>query len=126
LRATLFLATGLTENPGYITWAQVNEIKDRVDVANHTWSHQNMKTSREVIEREIGTADSQLSEKGLNPNKAFAFPYGTMSGAADTSLAKFGYKLAYDTLPGRIQCKQKRFALTRIRVGNAKLSAYGL
>ena len=128
LKATLFLATGLTENPGYITWAQAKEMAANgvFDIANHTWSHRNMQASKADIEREIGTADNQLAEKGLNPGKAFAFPYGTMSGAADTTLAKLGYKLAYDTVPGRIQCKQKRFALTRIRIGNANLSAYGL
>jgi peptidoglycan/xylan/chitin deacetylase (PgdA/CDA1 family) len=127
IKATIFLITGLAENPGYLTWNEVKEMAGNgIYFGNHTWSHRNMKTNAETINKEIGTAQTQLMERGLNPEKIFAFPYGTMSGTADKYLGTEGYALAFDTIPGRILCAKQRYALGRIRVGNGKLSNYGL
>lgn len=125
--ATVFIATGLMDNPDYLTWSQVAEMKNGgIYFGNHTWSHKNMQSNAATIEKEVGTAETQLAERGLNPDKIFAFPYGTMSGTADAYLAKEGYSLAFDTQPGRIQCAKQKYSLPRIRIGNTKLSGYGL
>lgn len=126
-RTTVFVPTGLVNNPGYLSWDQVNEMKGSglVSFGNHTWSHKNMFDDRETDTNEIVTADTQLTERGLNSPKVFAFPFGPASGLAQQILSEQGYSLAFTTVPGGILCRQQRLGLPRIRIGNADLSAYG-
>lgn len=127
-KATIFLATGLMENTDYLTWSQIKEMKDSglVYFGNHTWSHKNVATKEDTIRYEIGTANTQLEERGLDNMKVFAYPYGTTSKRDEKILAEMGFKLAFTTVSGRTQCAQKRYALQRTRVGNSFISNYGL
>ena len=94
--------------------------------ANHTWSHKNVTgNSLDVVEKEITTADTQLTDHGLNSPKTFAYPYGPATAAAENYLNSLGYKIAFTTTPGSTLCKKQRLALPRIRVGNSPLSNYG-
>lgn len=114
--ATLFVPTGLMENPGYLSWNRIAEMSGQnILMANHTWSHHSVLASPEVDKREIATADQQLSEKGLNAPKVFAYPYGSTNAFAQRYLQELGYKLAFTTTSGTIECKQQRFALPRVR-----------
>jgi len=126
IKATVFVPTGLMDNPGYLSW---NEIalasSSSVLYANHTWSHKNMQTTKEKIEFEIGTADNQLAERSLNSPKVFAYTYGLVSDWAKTYLDKLGYKLAFSTRPGSTLCKKQRLELPRVRIGDVPLSVYG-
>lgn len=122
--ATLFLPSGLVNNPGYVTWDQIHS--DLVFVANHTWSHHSMRTDISTITKEISTAQSQLEEHGFGNPRVFAFPYGAFSSLSQNYLSANNFKLAFTTVPGSILCKKKRFELPRVRIGNAPLSAYGL
>lgn len=126
--ATLFVPTGLMQNPGYLTWSAILDISvsQPILMANHTWSHHNMGSNRTVIEKEITTADKQLAEKGLNSPKIFAYPFGIPSQYAEAFLNTQGYKLAFTTAYGTTQCAKQRFTLPRIRIGNAPLNRYGL
>ena len=128
LQGTAFIPTGLLENPGYMNWGKIMEIAGwgNIYFANHTWSHHNVATAREVDEKEIGTADKQLGDRGLNQSKVFAYPYGFPSDAGVSVLQQFGYKIAFTTYPGSTLCKKQRLTLPRIRIGNAGLGAYGL
>ncbi len=126
-KGTVFMITGLAENPGYLSWGQINEMAGNgIYFGNHTWSHHNMKAVLDVIKKEVGTAETQLSDHALNQERIFAYPYGLMSPLAVNYLSTNGYSMAFDTVSGRIQCAKKKYELTRIRVGNTKLSAYGL
>ncbi len=127
LKATVFTPTGLVQNNGYLTWNQISEMAGSglIYFANHTWSHKSVGVAHDVVSKEIGTSDSQLSEKGLNPSKIFAYPYGNSSDFAVSFLSQLGYKAAFTTWPGSTLCKKQRLTLPRIRVGNAPLSAYG-
>ncbi len=124
-RATVFTPTGLLENPGYLTWNQVSQMGTSILFANHTWSHKNIGVNDATMKYEISTADNQLSERGLDNPKVFAYPYGLDSGQAEKYLASLEYKAAFTTKPGSILCKKQRFDLPRIRIGNAPLSNYG-
>lgn len=128
LQGTAFIPTGLMENQGYMNWSKVMEIAGwgNIYFANHTWSHHNVAASRATDEKEIGTADKQLGDRGLNPAKVFAYPYGFPSDAGVSVLQQFGYRIAFTTYPGSTLCKGQRLALPRIRIGNASLGAYGL
>lgn len=125
LRATVFVPTGLMENPDYLTWGQISGMNGSILFANHTWSHKNVGVSTSTMQYEISTADTQLANYGLNSPKVFAYPYGFDSGQAEKYLTSLGYKLAFSTRPGSVLCKKQRFDLPRIRIGNTSLSAYG-
>jgi len=124
-KATMFVPTGLMNNPDYLTWDQISSMNGSILFANHTWSHKNVGVSTSVMEYEISTADTQLSDHGLNSPKVFAYPYGLDTSASEKYLASLGYKAAFTEKPGSILCKQQRFALPRIRIGSTALSSYG-
>lgn len=123
--ATVFIPTGLINNPGYLSWDQINSSKGSILFANHTWSHKNVGTSVSSMQYEILTADTQTAEHGVNSPKVFAYPYGLDTNASETYLNSLGYKAAFTTVPGNILCKKQRFALSRIRIGSTSLSTYG-
>ncbi len=127
-KATIYIPTGLMENHNYLTWAKINEMKSSglISFGNHTWSHTNVGVGHEKVKTEIATADTQLSERGLNSPKTFVYPYGIDTKFGEQTLTDLGYKLAFTTVNGRYQCKKQRLSLPRIRVGNSSLSSYGL
>lgn len=129
LHATVFLATGLMDNSGYLSWDKIKEMDSSglVTFANHTWSHKALKGQGEQILRfEIGTAQGQLEEKGLGGAMAFAYPYGSKSKKVEDILAELGFQSAFTTVPGWQQCASSPYLFHRNRIGNAALSAYGL
>ena len=127
-KATIFVPTGLVTVSDYLNWDEIKSMSNSglIYFGNHTWSHQNSATTLQKLDMEIGTANSQLSEKSLNSDKVFAYPFGSSSKFAEEILSKYNYKLAFTTVHGSIACKAKRFDIPRIRVGNAPLSQYGL
>jgi peptidoglycan/xylan/chitin deacetylase (PgdA/CDA1 family) len=124
-RATMFVSTGLVQNPGYLTWDEIGGMNGSVLFANHTWSHKNVQVAPSTMNKEISTADLQLNDHGLNVPKIFAYPFGLETSQAENYLSSLGYKAAFTTVPGNILCKKQRFSLPRIRVGNTSLSNYG-
>lgn len=124
--AVVFTPTGLVNNPDYLNWDEINQMKALVYFGNHTWSHHSSSGTLETLKKEISLADTQLGEHSLNPNKIFAYPYGNPSSNAEDVLKELNYKLAFTTTHGFILCKSQRFFLPRIRVGNAPLNKYGL
>ena len=92
---------------------------------NHTWSHANVKTSLSKLQTEVMTAQQQLETHGLGEPRVFAYPFGIESDLAKATMNENKFLLAFDTKPGSTQCKQQRFSLRRIRIGNAELSRYG-
>jgi len=127
LHVVMFLPTGLVNNPGYLTWDQVTSEAGTglVYFANHSWSHASLATSIAVTNKEVDTSQTQLVDRGLNPDMALAYPYGTYAQFTLNLLAQKGFKLAFTTTLGTIQCKARRLFLPRIRIGNAPLAAYG-
>jgi peptidoglycan/xylan/chitin deacetylase (PgdA/CDA1 family) len=126
-KATVFTPTGLLNNYDYMSWETARQISSegRVLFANHTWSHKNIKTTQDVLEKEILTADTQLTENGLGVPKVFSYPYGLSSKPAQMFLTNLNYQLAFTTVPGSILCKKLRFDLPRTRIGNIPLTSYG-
>lgn len=124
-RATMFTPTGLINNPGYLNWDQISQMNGQVLFANHTWSHKSVVTETGIMQKEISTADMQLSEHGLGNPKIFAYPYGPDSVSAENYLNSLSYKAAFTTIPGSTLCKKQRLNLPRLRIGNSSLSNYG-
>jgi|CXWL01.1.fsa_nt_gi peptidoglycan/xylan/chitin deacetylase (PgdA/CDA1 family) len=127
IKASVFLPTGLLENPGYLNWNSISSLAGQgVYFGNHTWSHRSMGNNADTNKREIVTAETQLADHGLDQNKVFVYPYGAVSDSAVAILRGLGYKLAFTTVPGRIACAKRRLTIPRIRIGNSPLSGYGL
>lgn len=124
-KATMFVPTGLMNNPDYLSWDQITQMNGPILFANHTWSHKNVEVSTSTMQYEISTADTQLADHGLNSPKVFAYPYGLGTTASISYLNSLGYKAAFTTVPGNILCKKQRFSLPRIRIGSTSLSSYG-
>lgn len=126
-KATVFVPTGLVNNPGYLSWGQIAEMNGSglITFGNHTWSHNNLGGSKEKVNEEIGLADTQLTEHEVNSVKVLVYPYGTAWNWAETAAQEKGYVLGFTTNPGSILCNKMRLSLPRIRVGNANLDAYG-
>lgn len=124
-KSTMFVPTGLMQNPGYLTWDEISGMNGSVLFANHTWSHKNVASKNTPVEKEISTADIQLSDHGLNLPKVFAYPYGPDSLPAENYLSSLNYKAAFTTQIGNVLCKKQRLSLPRVRVGNSPLSNYG-
>lgn len=124
-QAVVFLATGLVDNSGYLSWSEIATAGQKgIYFGNHTWSHTAVGES-DVFQKEVVTAESQLGERGLNADKIFAYPYGSYSESSQKILRQMGFRLAFGTGGGSLQCAQQRFNLRRIRVGNVGLENYG-
>ncbi len=127
-KAVVFLPTGLVNNYGYLTWPEITEMKDSgfVYFGNHTWSHYGTPKDEQKTKTEIETADTQLSEKGLNANKVFAYPYGSSNPYSVNTLKSLNYNLAFTTTHGITLCAKKNLELPRLRAGNLMPSYYGM
>lgn len=125
-KSTMFTVTGLVENPDYLIWSEIPSMNGLTLFANHTWSHKSLPSvGSEVQQREISTADTQLTEHGLNSPKVFAYPYGGYTPFAESYIKSLGYQLGFGTVPGSVLCKKQRFDLPRLRIGDVQLSYYG-
>lgn len=122
--ATVFVSTGLVDNPDYLSWNQIISMRDKILFANHTWSHKNVQVNS-AMEYEISTADTQLLDHGQNSPKIFAYPYGLGTKESGKYLTSLNYKLAFTTASGSILCEKQRLSLPRVRIGNIPLSSYG-
>lgn len=129
VKASMLLATGFIEGADYLTWDQVNDMKNSglYYFVDHTWSHYNVGAgTEEKIRYEIETAKRQIEDRLGQKVDIFGYPYGSGGPVAVKILQQDGFSGAYSTYPGFYQCDSFIFALHRTRIGNSSLSAYGL
>ncbi len=127
-KAVVFLPTGLVNNEGYLTWEEILIMgkSGLIYFGNHTWSHYATIKDEEKIIMEIRTADTQLSERGLNTMKVFAYPYGAATPVSQNYLKSINYNLAFTTKFGRVLCAKNSLTLPRVRAGNLMPDKNGL
>lgn len=129
IAASLMIPTGLIENPGYLTWAQLKEMvaTGLVFAYDHTWSHASLGSlPPEKIESEILTAKKQLEENLGKAINIFTYPYGSKTPYIEALLRANGFIAAFSTNPGFTQCDSFIMGLHRNHIGDAPLSFYGL
>lgn len=129
LTANIMLATGLMEGPDYLTWGQVNEMKNSglIYYSDHTWSHYSVNHgTNEKIQYEIQTAKQQIESHTGQTTDIFTYPYGSLNANAIALLQQDGFTGAFSTIPGKVQCDSFIMSLHRTRIGNAPLSAFGI
>jgi peptidoglycan/xylan/chitin deacetylase (PgdA/CDA1 family) len=125
----LMISSGLINNKTYMTWDQLKEMSESplIKIYNHTWSHTALgQVSKEKIESEIVTANNQLeSNLGIKID-ILTYPYGSYNDLAIATLKEHGFVAAFTTVEGTYHCESNLLTLSRVRVGNAPLSYYGL
>lgn len=130
LVANVMITTGLVNNPGYLTWEELQTMvfNGLVFPYNHTWSHASLASKpADKISFEILTAKEQLvSRFGTSGSNIFAYPYGSNSQQVIDFLRANGFVAGFSTIPGHVQCDSFIMTLHRNRVGNSPLSSYGL
>lgn len=125
-KATIFVPTDLVGKKNYLTWEQIDQMKDIIYFGNHTWSHHDSEGTKEELEKEIGLADKQIHQHWQNLLNVFAYPYGKSSDLAKKILTEKKYKIAFTTEKGNILCRDKNLELPRIGAKNEPLENLGL
>lgn len=129
IRVSLLIPSGLIGNAGYLTWDQLNDMKNSglVYLIDHSWSHYSLPAgSTEKIKYEVETAKSQIEQYTGQKVELFGYPYGVFDNRTIQVLNEDGFLGAFTTLPGAYQCDSFIMALHRTRIGNSSLSYYGL
>jgi len=128
LHANLMLATGLVGGSDYLSWDQIQNLKNQGwFFTDHTWSHYAINHgTTDKIQYEILTAKQQIQDHLGQNVDIFTYPYGSFNNLSIQLLQQDGFVGAFTTNPGMYQCENSIMALPRTRIGNAPLSAYGL
>jgi peptidoglycan/xylan/chitin deacetylase (PgdA/CDA1 family) len=125
----IMLATGLMENPDFLKWNEISEMKNSglVSFGNHTWSHFSLPNGDDAkINSEISISQTQIQDHlGFKPIY-IAWPWGSYDNRTIAGARANGISAGLSTIPGTIQCDSFLWGLHRTRIGNSSLSAYGL
>lgn len=129
VKGNFMISTGLVGGADYLTWEQIREMAGSgvAHFGDHTWSHYAVGYgSEDKIRYEITTAKNQLAENTGQTIDSFTYPYGSFSDLAVNILKQEGFRGAFSTIFGDVQCDSFIMALHRRRIGNSPLSYYGL
>lgn len=122
------IPSGLIENPGYMTWAQLKDAtqSNLIHIYNHSWSHADLGSVDEAkLEQEVVVPNKQLEATLGKPINIFTYPYGSFSDTTIAFLQAHGFIAGISTLDGTEQCTSYIMTLHRTHIGNAPLSSYG-
>lgn len=128
IRVSLLIASGLVGNSGFVTWDQLNEMKNSglVYFVDHSWSHYSVGLADlNKIHYEIETAKAQIERYLGQKVDLFGYPYGAFTNPEIQVLQQDGFLGAFSTIPGSWQCDSFIMTLHRTRIGNASLAYYG-
>lgn len=119
-KAVNFVTTGLIEVPGYLTWGQIEEMKNSGvftfgSHSVHHWALTYLTDDR--IRYEVSESKNILGSHLGYPINWFAYPYGNVNNQVIKVLQQAGYMGAFGTNLGTSQLKSALFTLPRIRIG---------
>lgn len=134
--ATVFVLPDQVGKEGYMTWAQLKEMKDSglVTVESHTLSHAYLPEVSEEVQRREMIESKRAIERVLGGKvKYLAYPVGGFTDTVKEIAHEAGYEGAFTTNRGFNRLNKDIYALKRIRFSNkdnsvrilaAKLSGY--
>jgi peptidoglycan/xylan/chitin deacetylase (PgdA/CDA1 family) len=128
LKATVFVITQFVNGERYVSWSELKEMAGSglVSVEDHTLNHPYLsRLSAEEVRNQIISARNIIEENVGKKVDFFAYPYGNSSAMAQEVLKEGGFLGAVLTTSGQ-QCLGRPYELSRIRIGGASLSRYGL
>ncbi len=124
--AAVFVLPDQVGKEGYMTWAQLKEMKDSglIAVESHTLSHAYLPEVSEDVQRREITESKRVIEKVLGGEvKYFAYPVGGFTDPVLKMAQEAGYAGACTTNRGFNRLNKDVYALKRIRFSNKDNSA---
>jgi peptidoglycan/xylan/chitin deacetylase (PgdA/CDA1 family) len=115
-----FIITGLVGAPNYLTWGQIDEMKNSgvFTFGSHTVHHYALTSlSQTAILSEL-TASKNILQAHLGYSiNWFAYPYGNVNATVASITKQAGYVGAFGTNYGTFQSTDSRFTEPRVRIG---------
>ena len=119
--ASAFVLPDLVGKDGYMTWAQLKEMKDSglFEVESHTLSHPYLPEILADAQRREITLSKKAIENALGGTvKYFAYPVGGFTDEVKKMVQEAGYEAAFTTNRGFNRLNKDIYALKRIRFSN--------
>lgn len=124
---TIFVNTDAIGSHGYMTWDQLDDVRERsgVTIANHSEDHGHLARrpdeSQEAwthrVESSLDTAQKTLADRLGNDVPMFAYPYGEFDVALEEKIAERGW-LGYGQQSGAIGATSGATRLPRFPMAN--------
>lgn len=118
LRATVYVITGLLDRPGYLTWAQVQDLAaSGITIGGHTLTHAHLPAlTAPALERELAESRRLLESRLGRPVRHFAYPGGAYDARVRAAVGAHGYQTAVTTRMGCATPHDDPLALPRLRI----------
>lgn len=105
----------LSENK-ILTWEQINEMEDNIEIGSHTCAHKNLVKLNEFQKIYEVEESKKIIEKNTNKRViAFSYPAGNKDRYIEKLVQKSGYEFGVTTVSG-VNGSKERFSLKRINV----------
>ncbi len=124
-RATFYIVTNFVGKPGYMTWEQIELLRDSgMEIGSHTLNHRDLAVlSKEKAQEEITRSRQILEERLGVPVVSFCYPIGSYSPEVANLVQLAGYTNAVTTLRGKKLQKMYELPRNRLR-GDEKLEGF--
>jgi peptidoglycan/xylan/chitin deacetylase (PgdA/CDA1 family) len=115
--ATFFIVTDLLERPGYMKWAQLQEMADAgMSIQAHSADHADFtKISAAQLKRQLVEPKQKLEQALGRPIRFLAYPAGKYSPAVVAAAKAAGYEAAVTVNHGTLHKANAPFDLLRVR-----------
>jgi peptidoglycan/xylan/chitin deacetylase (PgdA/CDA1 family) len=118
---TFFVTTDFVERPGYLTWAQIQEMADAgMEIAAHSSNHADFtRISPAELRRQLVEPKAILEEHVGQKVRFMAYPAGKYNAAVMAATRAAGYEAAVTVLHGTRHTPGLAFELRRVRARGA-------
>lgn len=127
-KSTVFIITSGVEQPPYLTWAMIDEIRGSglIEFGSHTVSHRELPSLGDAeAKQEIEQSRQELEKHLGHPVRSFCFPVGRFSDRDVDFARSAGYETAVTTKSGHANPDQDPLRLPRVRIhGSTTLSQF--
>lgn len=125
-KATIFVITGLVNQPGYLTWPQIEELakSDLIEFGAHTIDHKYLSLAPPSLtfyrlSQEIFGPKTELKKRTGRRVEFFSYPYGFYNQQILDLVKEAKYAGAVTTDGGVWQEAEKIYELKRLRLSNS-------
>lgn len=118
---TFFITTDFVERPGYLTWAQIEEMADAgMEIAAHSLNHPDFRRLGPAdLKRQLVAPKSILEDHIGRPVRFVAYPAGMYTPAVMAASRAAGYEAAVTVIHGTHHVPGMAFELRRVRAHGA-------
>jgi peptidoglycan/xylan/chitin deacetylase (PgdA/CDA1 family) len=118
---TFFVTTDFVERPGYLTWAQIQEMADAgMEIAAHSSNHADFtRISPAELRRQLVEPKAILEDHTGQKVRFMAYPAGKYNAAVMTATRAAGYEAAVTVIHGTRHVPAMAFELRRVRARGA-------